>query len=454
MPLSVPTLLDKICAKAGGCALVALFCICVWHQSFAQSSPSADELWLRITSTGGRRRLSLVVSQFQTVGNVGNENQAALSEIQKVFEADLRFSLYFTFEVPETGAYFRFETDPRKIDLRKWATTGAEILICGDLALKRTGPVLELRIYDLVTGRRVASKSYTVKPDYRWLAHEMADDVIKLLTGEEGVSRTRIAFSQRVGSGEKELAIVDYDGARHRQLTSGGNMKLFPDWSPDGRFIAYCAYGRSSLNIYAIDVAAGVTRILSERPGLNTTPAYSPDGRQICVSLSHEGTSDLYLMSPDGKNLRRLVSGPGIEISPSWSPSGRQLAFVSDRTGSPQIYIVNVDGTDLRRLTFEGTYNTSPAWSPKGDLIAFVQRQPDGTHQICVTNITGDTYVRLTSQGNNEDPAWSPDGLHIAFVSNRTGRAEIYTMDWNGANQTQITSTGGAYSPAWSPRLR
>lgn len=421
---------------------------------FAQPAPSADELWLKITSTGGRKRLSLAISQFRAAKETGPDSPARLADVQAVFEADLRFSLYFTFETPESGAYFRFETDPRKIDLKGWSTTGAEVLICGDLTQKRTGPSLELRLYDLATGRRIASKAYAFKPDFRWLAHEMADDVIKLLTGEDGVSRTRIAFSQTTAPGDKELALVDYDGAGHRVLTSGGNVKLFPDWSPDGRLLAYCAYGKTSLNIHTIDVASGTKKVLSERTGLNTTPAYSPDGRQLCVSLSHEGTSDLYLMSPDGRNLRRLVSGPGIEISPTWSPTGRQLAFVSDRTGVPQIYVVNVDGTDLRRLTFEGSYNTSPAWSPKGDLIAFVQRQSNGSNQICVTNITGDTYVRLTSRGNNEDPVWSPDGLHIAFASNRTGTTEIYLMDWNGANQTQLTRFGGAYSPAWSPRLR
>ncbi|MEO0070402.1 MAG: Tol-Pal system beta propeller repeat protein TolB, partial [candidate division WOR-3 bacterium] len=150
---------------------------------------------------------------------------------------------------------------------------------------------------------------------------------------------------------------------------------------------------------------------------------------------------------------RRLTNSRGIDVSPTWSPNGRQLAFVSDRTGSPQIYIINIDGTDLRRLTFSGSYNTSPAWSPKGDLIAFVQRQPDGTNQICITNVLGDTYMRLTSQGNNEEPCWSPDGLHIAFASNRTGNWEIWTMDWNGANQRRITATNGATSPTWSPVL-
>ncbi|MEO0082172.1 MAG: hypothetical protein ABIL25_07775, partial [candidate division WOR-3 bacterium] len=256
--------------------------------SSAQPAPSADELWLKITSTGGRKRLSLVVAKFQPAPGLRPDLAAQLTTLQEVFEADLRFSLYFTFETPESGAYFRFETDARRIDLKGWSTTGAEVLICGDLTVKRTGPTVELRLYDLATSRRIAAKAYKLSDNTRWLAHEMADDVIKLLTGEDGVSRTRIAFSRSSGSGDKELALVDYDGAGLQQLTAGGGVKLFPDWSPDGRFLTYCAYGKTSLNILSIEIASGAKRVLSERAGLNTTPAYAPDGRQLCVSLSHE----------------------------------------------------------------------------------------------------------------------------------------------------------------------
>lgn len=414
---------------------------------------AADELWLKLTLSGGRKRLSLVIADFTVPKNAGVDTVALLKEIQNVFTADLRFSLYFTFEEPESGKVYNFSTDPKKPDLKGWATTGAQILICGDLRRQQNKPLLNLRLYDLASSRLIASKNYPIIENRRWLAHQMADEVIKLLTGEEGVSCTRIAFSRLLGPGHKELTLVDYDGAGIKQITSSGGLKLFPDWSPKGDQIAYCSYSTKSLNAYILDLAQSRVTTISDRPGLNTTPAFSPDGKTIAISLSFAGNSEIYLVDANGRNLRRLTNSPAIDISPTWSPNGRQLAFVSDRTGTPQIYIINADGTDLHRLTFSGSYNTSPAWSPRGDLIAFVQRQPDGSNQICVTNILGDTYIRLTSNGNNEEPTWSPDGLHIAFASNRTGVWEIYTMDWNGANQRQITRTGGAFSPTWSPRL-
>ncbi|MEO0022071.1 MAG: Tol-Pal system beta propeller repeat protein TolB [candidate division WOR-3 bacterium] len=419
-----------------------------------RSPITADELWLKLTLSGSRRRLALVIADFTVPKGTKPDTARLIRQIQEVFTADLRFSLYFTFEEPESGKVYNFSTDPKKPDLKGWASTGAQVLVCGDYQPRRGNPQVNLRLYDLASSRLIAGKAYSLKPDWRWLAHQMADEVIKLLTGEEGISCTRIAFSRLVASGNKELAVVDYDGANQEMLTGSGGLKLFPDWSPDGSRIAYCSYGASALNCYLLELATKKVFLLSDRRGLNTTPAISPDGKTVALSMSFEGNSEIYLMDINGRNLRRLTTHPGIDISPTWAPNGRQLAFVSDRTGSPQIYIVNVDGTDLHRLTFSGSYNTSPVWSPKGDLIAFVQRQPDGSNQICVTNILGDTYLQLTWQGNNEEPCWSPDGLHLAFASNRTGSWEIWTMDWNGTNQRQVTRTGGAFSPTWSPRLK
>ena len=421
------------------------------QQPDSSAALPAEELWLKITATGSRRRLSLVVADFTPAPDSSAAEQAPLDTLKAVLESDLSFSLHFVLQQPDSGITFDFSTDPRSVDLEGWASTGAEVLVCGALVRKASGPVIDLQLYDLATVRRIAAKSYALGGRLRWLAHEMADDIIKLLTGEDGVSRTRIAFSQATDQGQKELAAVDHDGADLGQLTGSGGVKLFPDWSPDGTRIAYCAYGDRSLNVLTLQLADGSVRTLIDRPGLNTTPAWSPDGRSLAVSLSYEGQSDIYVVNADGSNLRCLAHSSGIDISPCWSPTGGQIAFVSDRTGSPQVYVVDRDGTDLRRLTYEGSYNTSPAWSGRGDMIAFVQRQPGGANQICVTDIMGDTYVRLTSRGNNEDPCWSPDGLHLAFSSNRSGSYEIYTMDWSGANQTRVTAAGGATSPSWSP---
>lgn len=449
-----PGIVSSRAAGALVALLLALTALGQQPDSVTASSISADELWLRLSLTGSRRLMGLVVGPFLAPTGTPVSIDDAVHEVRHVFEEDLRFSLHFTIARPDSGVTFKYSTDARRLDYKGWLSTGAQVLVCADLVVKRTGNQLILRLYDLASSRLIASKPYPLADNRRWLAHQMADEVIKQLTGEDGISRTRIAFSQTIGPGHKELSWVDYDGAAPTLLTSSGGLKLSPDWSPRGDRIAYCSYGANSLNIYTLDAVSRKVTTLCERPGLNTTPAWSPDGRNLAASLSFEGNSDIYLIDANGRGLRRLTASPGIDISPSWDPSGRQIAFVSDRTGTPQIYVMNADGADVRRVTFEGTYNTSPSWSPRGDLIAFVQRQPGGLNQVCVTNILGDTYLRLTSRGNNEDPCWSPDGLHLAFSSNRDGPWEVYTMDWNGANQRRVTFGGSGLSPTWSPRLQ
>ncbi|MEO0113846.1 MAG: Tol-Pal system beta propeller repeat protein TolB [candidate division WOR-3 bacterium] len=411
-------------------------------------SQPAPEIWAKITASGAKKRLDLAVAEFDLPKDCAPSLKEMAENIYKVLIADLEFSLYFTLYRADTMR----ETKGKKLDF--WAKTGASVLLAGEVSFRKSATQLKITLYDLLLRRVIATKDYKIVENWRWLAHNIADDVIKLLTGEDGVSQTEIAFSLKTKEG-KELAVVDYDGANPYKITNLKGFVLYPDWSPKGDKIAFCSYdNKSNLNIYTYDLNRGKISPVTAREGLNTTPAWSPDGRVLACALADGNNLNLYQLTPDGRNSRRITTSSSIAISPTWSPSLREIAFVSDRTGVPQIYVINVDGTDLRRLTYEGSYNTSPAWSPRGDLIAYVSRVNSGKNQIFITDINGETRMQLTYDGNNEDPSWSPDGLHIAFASNRTGVWEIYTMTWNGQNQKQITNTGGAFSPTWSPRLK
>ena len=410
-----------------------------------ESACGQQEIWAKITAGATRQRIRLAVPDF----NCPEALRTLSKDLKQIMIDDLEFSLYF--EIIKLDSTKQYKTTENKIDFTGLQTTGAQVLLVGDIQIKKK-TTLNIHIYDLFTRKSIGIKTYEIKEEVRWLAHKIADDVIKLLTGEDGVSQTKIAFSLKKGKA-KELSLVDYDGYNLEQLTNTGDLRLFPDWMPTANKIAYCSYAKNNINIYTYDVNRKNTDLFCSKDGLNTSPAFSPDGKTIAASLSFDGTPDIYLMNTDGKNLRRVTYGHSIDISPTWSPSGQELAFVSDRTGAPQIYIINIDGTNMRRLSFEGSYNTSPAWSPRGDLIAYVSRDSDGINQIYVTDLTGDNRMRMTNLRNNEEPSWSPDGLHIAFSSNRTGTYELYVMHWNGAGQRRITNTSGAFSPTWSLRL-
>jgi TolB protein len=408
-----------------------------------------QEIWAKITAGATRQRISLAIPNFALPVNCPNDLITKASDIRQITIDDLEFSLFF--EITKLDSTKNYSIADKKVDFVSWFSTDAQVLIAVDVQIKNK-PILNVHIYDLFTRRLIGTKNYDLENESRWLAHRFADDVIKLLTGENGVSQTKIVFSLKKGTA-KELATIDYDGYNLNQITNSGELKLFPSWTSNANKIAYCSYAKSNLNIYTYDLNRKAVDLICGKDGLNTTPEFSPDGKNIAASLTINGNPNIYILSADGKKINQITFGRAIDISPTWSPSGRELAFVSDRTGSPQIYVINVDGTNLRRLTFEGSYNTSPAWSPRGDLIAYVARESDGKNQIYVTDLTGSNRMHLTNLRNNEEPTWSSDGLHIAFSSNRSGTYEIYLMHWNGTGQRQITHTNGAFSPSWSPRL-
>jgi Tol biopolymer transport system component len=85
-------------------------------------------------------------------------------------------------------------------------------------------------------------------------------------------------------------------------------------------------------------------------------------------------------------------------------------------------------------------------------LIAFATDR-DGNREIYSMRFDGGEETNLTNDaGDDSSPAWSPDGNRIAFATTRDGNAEIYVMDADGTDQTNLTNHPAPdTSPAWSP---
>lgn len=405
------------------------------------------DVYLKL-STSERKPLELAVAGLRR-GQAGNKKAVEPAKnLLEIIKDDLDFSLYFRIiEAPEEDYGFKKE----KIEPRAWQLLGAKMVLVPQLISHKAADSLWIQVYDLGISKAVASFNVPVAAE-RSIAHRLADRIVKQLTGENGVAATRIAYCLQDGQ-HKELASCDYDGHGPIRLTKFQSLCLSPDWSFDGRRLAFLSYVRNRTEIYELDLGTMKTRLLSQSEGLNASPAYAPGGEELALTLSRDGNAEIYLLHLKTQALKRLTNNWAIDCSPSWSPNGRELAFVSDRAGGPQIYIMDADGGNLRRLTYEGRYNTSPAWSPRGDRIAFVSRI-DGRFQIFTISATGEGLTQLTFEGDNEDPSWSPDGLHLAFSSNRTGQSQIWLMHYDGSGQRAITSGTAATMPAWGPIVK
>ncbi len=391
-----------------------------------------------ITDTGVSK-IRLVFEDFlRGPGATGADARA----VQSVTANDLDYSGYFTlFAIPRMA-----EGDTMGA-LRAQALVRGEVRVAaGELVLR--GSLESLPARALIFGRE-----YRTPPEnFREAAHRFADDIVLYLTGETGISRTRVAFVSDRG-GHKEVFIVDYDGSGLRPATRNGTINLSPDWSPDGSTLAYVSYKSGDPDLYTVDVAGSKERPLIGGKGVQGAPAYSPDGSLIAYANTEGGASEIYVSDLSGRNRRRVARSSGINTSPSWSPDGRRMAFTSDRSGTPQIYVMEADGTGLRRMTFEGKWNDQADWSPKGDRLVYASRR-DGLFRICVVDASGLGGERQITRGpgSDEHPRWAPDGRHVVFSSTRGGAKGLYVLDVDSGVVRSLTIGGGNNSaPAWSP---
>ncbi|HYM81666.1 MAG TPA: Tol-Pal system beta propeller repeat protein TolB [Candidatus Limnocylindria bacterium] len=404
----------------------------------ALAAPSASQtpsdVSIDITGIGKRIRL-----HCESLAAAGDREARSFSvQADEVLAKDLEWSGVFTIS-------------------RSWVARGqafdVQATVGGRLTLNGSQVRLQGEVRDFPARRPILVKEYRGSlREWRQLVHQFADDIVLQFTGEPGVSRTKIAFVVQQGR-QKELFVMDWDGAGVRPLTAERSIALSPNWSPDGSLILFTSYkGGSGARVHVIPSTGGKSFLVSGRQGLNTSAAYSPDGREIALTLSQDGNSEIYVLDARGGSPKRITSHRSIDTSPAWSPTGREIAFTSDRSGSPQVYVMDREGGNARRLTFEVDYTDSPAWSPKGDRIAFVARTGGGFDIHTCRSDGGDARL-VVSGRSNENPRWSPDGRHLVFASNRDGAYGLYVTDLD-SNPPRRLDTGGrvALSPAWSPR--
>lgn len=434
--------------------LVATLCVVLGGVlgSPPPATPQVPDVLLNVIA-GGARKLNIVMPNFTVVS--GTDSQGLSRGVPDVAANDLRFSALFSVvsDVPAPPAN-------NAAALREtWANfvaTGAHAGLHGLLGLKGDRAQVEMRLYDLTTPeqRLIVSKTLELPvAQARRLAHRVADEVVLQFTGEPGIADTKIAY---VGSasGQKELYMMDYDGAGAMRLTSNRSINLSPNWSPDTRAIAFTSYmGSGYPYLYRLfPFEHRAAQLLAGHLGINTSPSWSPDGRLLALTLSKDGNPEIYVLTLATGALRRITTYGGIDTEPSWAPTGRQIAFVSDRSGTAQIYVMDAEGTNVRRISYSG-FNTQPRWSPKGDAIAFTSRQ--GQHDIWAVNPDGSNLRRLTDgAGSNESASWAPNGRHLVFQSSRLGSYQLFTMLADGSEQQRLSrGPGETTSGSWSPRL-
>ena len=246
-------------------------------------------------------------------------------------------------------------------------------------------------------------------------------------------SGSQVWIANADGTGARQLTETP-DGCPNETCTEGIN----PDWSPDGRSIAYVApthdrdsFTKMSLNV--VDVATGTSRELySTTDASLARPSWSPDGTKIVLEILH------YKGKPEDTSITSSV-----------------------------IAVVDVTGADHtpRELTDASLLAGYPFWHPTSDLIVFRTNRFDGDALLDpakpsdlytikpdrsgLTKVTDNTVGGPIVRG----PSWTPDG-RILFGKLANLGADEFLRIINADGTGEASATGNLWTKGegkWRP---
>lgn len=229
-------------------------------------------------------------------------------------------------------------------------------------------------------------------------------------------------------------------------------------FSPDGLKIVYSVSHidgekddeKEHMTLWLMTLETGESRQLTSGQTSDSSPQWSPDGKQIAFVSARNGKPQIYLIPVDGGEAQTLTKlKQGVGGGPEWSPDGKYIAFTAGTDREPRdpkkpyrldrhpyrfdgmgylddviqdIYVINVESGEVRQLTHDRMMNSQPKWSPDSQKILYTANFPAETIRwkpgLRMVNLESHVEDIVWEWGSVSAYSWMPDSHHIAFTGN------------------------------------
>jgi Tol biopolymer transport system component len=214
--------------------------------------------------------------------------------------------------------------------------------------------------------------------------------------------------------GATQGQLVRYD-ARSQQFVPylSGISAIRLAFSKDGQWVAYSSFPDGTLWRSRVD---GTERLQLSTSSMRPAgaPQWSPDGKQIAFAAHPGAKKHIYIVSVDGGAPKEVTQGERLaDFYPNWSRDGNSLFFSS--MAAIAIYQVNLKTNQVTTLTgSKGMW--FPKTSPDYNHIAALS----STNHLMLFDLKAQKWTELT-QIQADYPAWSHDGRYVYFSSTLEG---------------------------------
>lgn len=208
--------------------------------------------------------------------------------------------------------------------------------------------------------------------------------------------------------------------------------------SPTAQRVLFDARG----DIFSVPAEEGVTKNLTKTQGVREVyPNWSPDGKYIAYYSDASGEYEVYLLEnkKDAQPVQITSGSKGWRYGSKWSPDSKYLLF-SDRT--LKLQLLNIENKKTTIITSASDNEIRDySFSPDSKWVTYSKEADNGNSAVWVYNIEKDKNQKITNDVyNDSNPVFSTDGNYIFFRSNRDFNLEFssYEFSYLYNNATRI----------------